>query len=146
MITFEKIDEYRLAFSLYDKDGDGLISIEEFRTLMKTLEVENNQSDENLILQFNAYGSNAINFEEFLEIMVNQVNFSNNEALRDAFKVFDKDGNGYISAAELKHVMLSLGENITDEEIDEMIKEADLDGDGQINYDGRFIKTKKKSS
>ena len=84
-------------------------------------------------------GSGSIEFDEFLEMMINNITNSElDEKLREAFRHFDKDGNGYISADELRRAMTNSGERMSDEEVDEMIRDADLDGDGFINYGGKF--------
>eukprot|EP00977_Amphora_coffeiformis_P013184 scaffold3403_cov158-Amphora_coffeaeformis.AAC.2 len=120
-LTEEQIAEFKEAFSLFDKDGDGTITTKELGTI-------------------DADGSGTIDFPEFLTMMARKMKDTDSEEeILEAFKVFDKDGNGFISAAELRHIMTNLGEKLTDEEVDEMIREADIDGDGQINYE-EFVK------
>ncbi|KAL7978171.1 hypothetical protein Chor_005158 [Crotalus horridus] len=117
-LTEEQIAEFKEAFSLFDKDGDGTITTKELGTVMRSL------------------GNGTIDFPEFLTMMARKMKDTDSEEeIREAFRVFDKDGNGYISSAELRHVMTNLGEKLTDEEVDEMIREADVDGDGQVNYE-----------
>lgn len=136
-LTDEQIAEFKEAFSLFDKDGDGTITVKELGTVMKSL--GQNPTDKELreiIQEVDVDGNGKIDFAEFLALMARKMKDSGNEEeLREAFRVFDKDGNGFISAAELRHLMTNLGEKLTDEEVDEMIKEADTDGDGQINYE-----------
>ncbi|XVF20607.1 hypothetical protein REPUB_Repub12eG0015300 [Reevesia pubescens] len=113
-LTDDQISEFKEAFSLFDKDGDGCITTKELGTVMRSL------------------GHNPTETEL-------QEETDSEEELQEAFRVFDKDQNGFISAAELRHVMTNLGEKLTDEEVDEIIREADVDGDGQINYE-EFVK------
>ncbi|XP_010935758.1 calmodulin [Elaeis guineensis] len=135
--TKEQISEFQEAFSLFDKDGDGCITLEELETVIKSLG-QNPTEDElhEMIKEIDADGNGTIEFGEFLSLMARKMKETDaEEEIKEAFKVFDKDQNGYISASELKNVMISLGEKLTDEEVDQMIKEADLDGDGQVNYE-----------
>ncbi|XP_073205520.1 calmodulin-1 isoform X2 [Lepidochelys kempii] len=114
-LTEEQIAEFKEAFSLFDKDGDGTITTKELGTVMRSL------------------GQNPTEAE--LQDMINEVD-ADGKCGEDAVgSVLLMDGNGYISAAELRHVMTNLGEKLTDEEVDEMIREADIDGDGQVNYE-----------
>ncbi|XP_052805415.1 calmodulin-A-like isoform X1 [Mya arenaria] len=136
-LTDDQIREYREAFSLFDKDGDGMITTQELGTVLKSLcqkPTDNELKD--MINEVDLDGNGTIDFDEFLAMMTNKmIEGDNEDELRGTFRVFDKDGNGYISAAELGKVMANLGEKLTDEEVDEMVKEADMDGDGQVNYE-----------
>ncbi|XP_037097586.1 calmodulin-A-like [Syngnathus acus] len=136
-LTEEQIAEFKEAFSLFDKDGDGTITTKELGTVMRSLGQNPTEAElQDMINEVDADGNGTIDFPEFLTMMARKMKDTDSEEeIREAFRVFDKDGNGYISAAELRHVMTNLGEKLTDEEVDEMIREADTDGDGQVNYD-----------
>lgn len=140
-LTDEQIQEFKEAFNLYDKDGDGTITILELGTVMRSLGQNPSEAElQDLLNEVDNDGNCVIDFLEFLEMMAKKGNHTNSEdELIEAFKVFDKDGNGFITSKELKHVMTNLGEKLTIEEAEEMINEADLDGDGQINYE-EFVK------
>ncbi|PVD26761.1 hypothetical protein C0Q70_14439 [Pomacea canaliculata] len=137
-LTEEQIAEFKEAFSLFDKDGDGTITTKELGTVMRSLGQNPTEAElQDMINEVDADGNGTIDFPEFLTMMARKMKDTDSEEeIREAFRVFDKDGNGFISAAELRHVMTSLGEKLTDEEVDEMIREADIDGDGQVNYEG----------
>ncbi|PWU83760.1 putative calmodulin [Trypanosoma cruzi] len=140
-LSNEQISEFKEAFSLFDKDGDGTITTKELGTVMRSLGQNPTEAElQDMINEVDQDGSGTIDFPEFLTLMARKMQDSDSEERsRSAFRVFDKDGNGFISAAELRHVMTNLGEKLTDEEVDEMIREADVDGDGQINYE-EFVK------
>ena len=137
-LTEEQIAEFKEAFSLFDKDGDGTITTKELGTVMRSLGQNPTEAElQDMINEVDADGNGTIDFPEFLTMMARKMKETDSEEeIREAFRVFDKDGNGFISAAELRHVMTNLGEKLTDEEVDEMIREADIDGDGQVNYEG----------
>ncbi|CAN1337694.1 unnamed protein product [Linum perenne] len=158
-LTDDQISEFKEAFSLFDKDGDGSISLpllislcscciflgcittKELGTVMRSLGQNPTEAElQDMINEVDADGNGTIDFPEFLNLMARKMKDTDSEEeLKEAFRVFDKDQNGFISAAELRHVMTNLGEKLTDEEVDEMIREADVDGDGQINYE-EFVK------
>ncbi|KAJ6551371.1 calmodulin-like protein 12-like protein [Mycena capillaripes] len=140
-LSEEQISEFKEAFSLFDKDGDGTITTKELGTVMRSLGQNPTEAElQDMINEVDADGNGTIDFPEFLTMMARKMRDTDSEEeIKEAFKVFDKDGNGYISAAELRHVMTNLGEKLSDNEVDEMIREADVDGDGQINYE-EFVK------
>ncbi|CAH8385180.1 unnamed protein product [Eruca vesicaria subsp. sativa] len=155
-LTDEQISEFKEAFSLFDKDGDGFINLfshissvsrircittKELGTVMRSLGQNPTEAElQDMINEVDADGNGTIDFPEFLNLMAKKMkDTDSDEELKEAFRVFDKDQNGFISAAELRHVMTNLGEKLTDEEVEEMVREADVDGDGQINYE-EFVK------
>ncbi|KAH8161696.1 hypothetical protein CIB48_g6546 [Xylaria polymorpha] len=153
-LTEEQVSEFKEAFSLFDKDGDGVIyplyarmalmearvigqiTTKELGTVMRSLGQNPSESElQDMINEVDADNNGTIDFPEFLTMMARKMKDTDSEEeIREAFKVFDRDNNGFISAAELRHVMTSIGEKLTDEEVDEMIREADQDGDGRIDY------------
>ena len=136
-LTDEQIAEFKEAFALFDKDGDGTITTKELGTVMRSLGQNPTEAElQDMINEVDVDGNGTIDFPEFLSLMARKMKETDTEEeLMEAFRVFDRDGNGFISAHELRHVMTNLGEKLTNEEVDEMIKEADLDGDGAINYE-----------
>jgi len=149
-LTEDQVAEFREAFSLFDKDGDGKITREELEEVMRNLvSAQATQEDiADMIHNMDTDGNGTVEFEEFLEHMLATQNLGekdHNEELYEAFKIFDKDGNGLISREELGEVMGKLGERLTSEEVEEMINEADIDGDGQIDYK-EFVNMMSKKS
>ncbi|KAB8301540.1 hypothetical protein EYC80_003386 [Monilinia laxa] len=159
-LTEEQVSEFKEAFSLFDKNGDGSpylehscrqlghpraklicesigqITSKELGTVMRSLGQNPSESElQDMINEVDADNNGTIDFPEFLTMMARKMKDTDSEEeIREAFKVFDRDNNGFISAAELRHVMTSIGEKLTDDEVDEMIREADQDGDGRIDY------------
>jgi calmodulin len=142
-LTEEQIAEFKEAFSLFDKDGDGTITIKELETVMRSLGQNPTEAElADMINEVDADGNGTIDFPEFLTMMARRMKVIDyEEELLEVFKVFDKDGNGFISAAELRHIMMNLGGKVSEEKVDEMMREADinLDRDVQINYE-EFVK------
>ncbi|KAG5252604.1 calmodulin Z-box Binding Factor [Salix suchowensis] len=126
-LTDDQISEFKEAFSLFDKDGDGCITTKELGTVMRSLGQNPTEAElQDMINEVDADGNGTIDFPEFLNLMARKMKDTDSEEeLKEAFR--------------LRHVMTNLGEKLTDEEVDEMIREADVDGDGQINYE-EFVK------
>ncbi|CAK0865392.1 unnamed protein product [Prorocentrum cordatum] len=106
-LTEEQIAEFKEAFSLFDKDGDGTITTKELGTVMRSLGQNPTEAElQDMINEVDADGNGTIDFPEFLSLMARKMKDTDTEEeLIEAFKVFDRDGNGFISAAELRHVI-----------------------------------------
>ncbi|XP_064601550.1 calmodulin-beta-like isoform X1 [Liolophura sinensis] len=133
--------EFREAFTMFDRDGDGRITAKELGTVLRSLGQNPTEGElRDMINDVDIDGNGTIEFDEFLRMMAKrQSEVDEQKDITDAFKVFDRNGDGFISASELRHVMTTLGEQLSDDEVENMIKEADVDGDGMINYE-EFIR------
>ena len=135
-LTETQISEFKDAFSLFDRDGDGTITTVELGTVMRSLGQSVTEADlKDMIAEVDADGSGTLDFAEFLTMMARKIRGVDVEAeIKQAFASFDSDGSGTIDAAELEGILKGIDENLGKEEIKMMMKEADKDGDGDINY------------
>ena len=136
-ISDDMINEFKEVFNIFDKDKDGYITAKELGDLIRNLGQNPTEAEiQNMINEVDINNNGAIDFKEFLDIMLKKLKDSESEEeLIEAFKIFDKDGNGLIGSEELLNVMLTLGEDSNKEEIEDLINEVDLDRDGLINYE-----------
>uniref|UniRef100_A0A7E4ZZQ1 Calmodulin-like protein n=1 Tax=Panagrellus redivivus TaxID=6233 RepID=A0A7E4ZZQ1_PANRE len=135
-LTPEEIDEFREAFMLFDKDGNGTISTKELGVAMRSLgQNPTEQEILDMINEVDIDGNGQIEFPEFCVMMKRMMKDTDSEMIREAFRVFDKDGNGSITAHEFRYFMVHMGMQFSEDEVDEMIAEVDIDGDGEINYE-----------
>lgn len=134
-LTEEQIAEFKEAFQIFDKDGDGCISTDELKNAMIAL--GSNPTDDDVEKKKNEVdkdNSGTIDFKEFLYLMTKGLKESNIEnQLIEAFKIFDRHNNGKISVHEFRYVMMSSGGDIPKEDIEGIINEAD-NGNGYIDY------------
>mgnify|MGYP001574167330 CR=1 FL=1 len=135
-LSNEQIAEFKEAFSLFDKDGDGTITTDVLGTVMRSLGQNPTEAElQDMINEVDQDGSGTIDFPEFLTLMARKMQEPELEGnIKDGFRAFDMDGSGFIFAAELRHVLAAFGERLTDTEVEGMIREADVDGNGRISY------------
>ncbi|KAL6754611.1 hypothetical protein V8C86DRAFT_2697589 [Haematococcus lacustris] len=136
-----KLAEYKEAFALFDKDGDGCITTKELGTVMRALGKSPTEAEvKQIVKEVDPDGRGVINFPEFTSVMERDIRDFDNEAeLRKAWKVFDKAGQGFITTSELRHVLSNIGEKLSPDELDALTKEADPDSSGRVEYE-QFIK------
>jgi len=137
----EKKEEFREAFKLFDKDGDGEITVDEIHQVFTSLGFKS-FSKKDILRMVKAQDVNSnetIDLDEFILLLRSKrtgkyKRMSFDDELKLAFKVFDVNGDGSISASELAGIMRALGENLDEKDIDFMIKSIDINSDGEIDF------------
>ena len=141
-LTEEQIQEFKEAFSAFDKNETGTIPTKDFKAVMNSLG-QNPYEDElqRMINEMDKDGKGTIEFVAYLTLMARLMNESceGEQDLTEPFRAYDKDGNGLISTEDLIKVLKEMGEALSDEEVEEMMREANPDENGKVNYED-FIK------
>ncbi|CAF1495909.1 unnamed protein product [Rotaria magnacalcarata] len=142
-LTEEQQLEYKQAFSLFDRDEDGLINPKELSYLIRSLECNPSDNEiQSLIDRVIDEGSSLIDCNQFL-IMMSLLHKTRDKdkrrELHEIFTAIDTDNNGVIDSTELRTIMRLINSGVDDikltkEEIDEMIAEIDSDKDGRITF------------
>ena len=138
-IPEDKINEYKEAFDMFDRDKQGTISCDEIYKIMKNQGNPMKKEEiEYMIEEIDEDGDGEINFEEFVTMMEKQTNIideTEEEAVLQAFRNFDRDHDGKITNFEFKYILGQIGDGrFSNEEINLLFKEADLDADGMLDY------------
>ena len=154
-LTKEQIEELQAAFEIFDKDSDGVITIQELEEVVRSLgQVTRPEDVKEMISQLDADNSGTVDFHEFLMMMGRKMIAGEEEdELRQAFHVFDDNNDGFIrlelrrrhwrlqkylvffSLVELKAAMASLGENLSSEDVERMMTQADSNSDGLVSFE-----------
>lgn len=119
------IDEKDKAeFKVFDKDGDGSITLSEFMDFFKARVKKVQSHRQSKRLELIAY--------KFLEIMKTVLVKVSVEQL---FKHFDKDGGGAVSSEEFKIVLKKLPQfkNLSDDDLDGLTQILDDDNSGEVS-------------
>mmetsp|Transcript_3394 Transcript_3394/g.4182 ORF Transcript_3394/g.4182 Transcript_3394/m.4182 type:complete len:188 (-) Transcript_3394:287-850(-) len=137
----EQKEEFREAFKLFDKDGDGSITADEIHTVFTNLGFKQytKKDIKKMVSTIDIDGDGEIDLDEFIYLLNKKkkgksAQLSWDKELKQAFDVFDIDGNGDISAEELANIMKALGENLNKDDIEFMMKSVDTNSDGTIDF------------
>jgi calcium-binding protein CML len=134
-------------FENLDKNGDGLVSLEELNWLLEKTGVKFSLGELESLT-----GKTRLDFNDFLffydSISNKQNNGSNEGAVEEgdenqesdlvsAFKVFDLNGDGFISCEELQNVLsrLELWDASSGRDCRTMIRVYDTNLDGQLDFE-----------
>jgi len=153
----EKVISHQ-AFRLFDKDGDGLITLKELMTLMKSVggcltEVEGRslleEADQVIcFLAFNLLGyvwprdqdgNHGVDYQEFTRLWsIIRGPLEGEAGVRKEFERLDLDNSGYITKDELLSVLSEsgnfLGDPLLVKEASGTLEALDLDQDGRVSY------------
>ncbi|CAG5102547.1 Oidioi.mRNA.OKI2018_I69.chr1.g352.t1.cds [Oikopleura dioica] len=148
--TEEQIEEFKDAFELFDKTGEGMIKYGECVNLARCFGYNPSEysvllllcgGDEENLPSKEDMATKSLSFDDYLPILwaiSNSTDPGSYEDFLEGLKVFDKDGNGTVNSAELRHVLTSLGEKLTSAQFDQLTE--GMEGpNGAINIE-EFIK------
>ncbi|XP_055976135.1 myosin light chain 6B [Sorex fumeus] len=146
VIEFNKdqLEEFREAFELFDRVGDGKILYSQCGDVMRALGQNPTNAEVHKILgnpKNDELKSRRVDFETFLPMLQTVAKNRDQGTYEDyleGLRVFDKEGNGKVMGAELRHVLTTLGEKMTEEEV-ETVLAGHEDSNGCINYEA-FLK------
>lgn len=141
---------YKEAFSLYDKRGNGRVALESLGDLLRACgqnptlaeirDLEKQvggdcKTNDSFRGKTPANGV-TVDFDSFSKVLNRPGGFRDPgepEEYCRGFQVFDKDMTGFIGVGQLRYILTNLGEKMSDEEVDELLKAVDTSS-GEINY------------
>ncbi|CDJ61182.1 calmodulin, putative [Eimeria maxima] len=142
-ITEAQANCFKTAFGIFDSDGDGFVTREEFVKLYRSVGQSPSEATlKELVEKFDPENTGKFDIHTFLHICESPyfADPMKEERLVECFRMFDDDAIGKISIPELRYVLQQIGEPLTDDEADKFIEwamkvpDAISDG-GMLNYD-----------
>ncbi|MEV6275993.1 EF-hand domain-containing protein [Nocardia sp. NPDC051832] len=120
------------SFDLWDRDNDGLVSVEDILVGIRALGVEvDDESVERMVAAADTNGDFLVSRAEFDAAMVaGKIEVTDADA---AFQVFDVNQDGKISVEELEQLIRQVGQGMIDGPAAALLDAADADGDGYLS-------------
>merc|ERR1739838_266846 len=126
--------ELREAFKLFDIDGDGVITIDELKSLISKVGGDMSEADAAaLIHAADKDGNMGIDFSEFAKLW-EALHGEGEAEIRKEFSKLDTDHSGFITKDEMVAV---IGAGFTGDKMEEAnaaIDKLDVDKDGKVSY------------
>lgn len=147
---------FKEAFSLFDKRGNGRVQLDSLGDLLRACG-QNPTLAEIKDLEHSVGGdckpvfpsplhpvpwnlrsllARTVDFDSFTRVLNRPGGFRDPgepEEYCRGFQVFDKDLTGFIGVGQFRYILTNLGEKMTDDEVDELLKAVDTSS-GELNY------------
>ena len=135
-MTPEQKEDFKEAFALFDKDGDGTISTRELVVVMRSIGLTPTLDEiQKMMDEIVPKNGGSIGFDGFMELMAKKIRETEvQDELKEAFKTFDRDGKGFYTVQDLRAMVYQYGERMSDEDIKKMFMEQDSNKNRQITY------------
>merc|ERR1712183_1040950 len=141
--------QVRKAFYKGDKDGNGNLTVEEFKVAMLELvddpetqkgmkeDMKNKDMMEMIISSIDSDGDSMISLEEFCVMLDCEKEGNEKQMFLNLVRAADKNKDGFINAKEMKDLSKKMGGEMFEKEEDFkiLLMMADLDGDRKISIE-----------
>eukprot|EP00928_Gymnodinium_smaydae_P055654 TRINITY_DN39151_c0_g1_i1.p1 TRINITY_DN39151_c0_g1~~TRINITY_DN39151_c0_g1_i1.p1 ORF type:complete len:621 (-),score=120.19 TRINITY_DN39151_c0_g1_i1:277-2139(-) len=152
-LTEDKIKDLKETFVSLDKNGDGVLSIEELGEALKAEGVTRTPAElREIVAALDPDCNGSINYTDFVAAMIDKRSQNLDSAFQSAFSLFDKDGDGKLSQEELYEVLDPEGFAMEGSDasavtgrLASLIAEVDKDGDGKVDFE-EFVQLMKSNA
>eukprot|EP00049_Salpingoeca_infusionum_P027876 m.34771 g.34771 ORF g.34771 m.34771 type:complete len:147 (-) comp9818_c0_seq1:730-1170(-) len=117
--TEKQLQEFKIAFGMYDEDGDGKIDSDATARAIRACGVPlASSAAEDIVADLDIYSDSECNWDSFLELLKQHwQEMPTKTQLLEAFKKIDADGSGALSRDELKRYLSNIGDKLTEDEV-----------------------------
>ena len=143
----EELEELKLSFAIFDKDGNGNISKEELKDILLKLKISDTKGTLDKIMNdIDKNKSNTIDADEFAEMFTCKLpEVEDRKTLGEIYDYMCDFANvDSINLDALKTLNDEFGVGLTDEEMQLMIEKADTNKDGVVSNDEYYTIITKK--
>jgi len=143
-LTASDLRALRRQFDKIDKDGDGVINLEDLTNYLANQDGDYEEAKRtamHIISEIDDAGANSVSREDWCNARL-ATKLQQDEIIRDQFNRIDGNRDGYITEHELGKLFQG---QVSDKLIKQMIQEVDKDDDGKIGYD-EFVSAMKEGS
>jgi Ca2+-binding EF-hand superfamily protein len=135
-LTAEQLREFREAFDILDRNGDGKVTVDDLAAAFRALDRPTSPTEiRQIIGEVDADAKDSIDFPEFLALMSRPLRASEiEEELKVSFNAF-ANGEEFIGATQLRALLVSLGLDASSAVIRKLLNEGDRDRDGKISFE-----------
>eukprot|EP00794_Sanderia_malayensis_P003944 gene3944-4490_t len=136
-LSEEQIKEFREAFLVFDRDGDGTVTVSEIGLVMKSLGQNPTEAEiKSMVQEVDTKGQGEIDFDDFCVLMQRMSGDGGEDTYdetKETFKVFDNQANDKVRVSDLKKVLESLSIKLTSSELSGVLEEMGSVG-SELNY------------
>lgn len=130
----DEIEAARNAFVSMDENGDGLISLDEFKHAMISSTSMDVHKVEEMFASCDINGDHVIKYKELVTALTHEHIRANDERLHQAFSELDVDDDGTISPDDLHKIMENHKLTTKIETIKHFLSTADINHDGKVDF------------
>lgn len=138
-LTNNQLRNLKASFDLFDIDGSGVITMDEYMRIMESLGQDIDSLEaEDLFRGSDIDGDADIHFSEFLTFYAKKwgkaTPFENED--EQVFDMFDiRNADGRIDKSDLERISEITGAGLTTEEISAIFENGDIDQDGALSLE-----------
>ncbi|KAH8856754.1 Calmodulin isoform 2 [Schistosoma japonicum] len=126
--------ELSQAFRHIDKDGDGLLGVDDISNLLTKLGIGVNESSISNVVRSLSDGEVFIRLPLFIELVGRSLdNLDDNQPVRTLFRILDRNGDGHLDSDEIAFRMSKIFDKITKEEVTLLLDSISLEEDQKLN-------------
>ncbi|XP_057662565.1 neo-calmodulin-like [Diorhabda carinulata] len=131
------IDEFKEAFTFFDKNLTGTITTDKIGEVMRALGQNPTEKElKDIIQEVDGNNKGTISFDVFIDMMKCKL-FTKDmaEELRESFRFFDENNTGLLDIHLLHTVLTTEGDTIEDYQFEDFLKDNEITDNDEINYE-----------